>query len=383
MSLKSRYVEHLIKNQPEIIRNSTTESVQNLISEQMISPFQVSLPKKVLTNIQQEIKSYWQLRHWTEKNKLSSYPLFKNQTIQNTPKNFSVCMSYDFHYNDEADKLELIEINTNSAFLALGLELYKFWQIPNRPDEFNEDQLVKMFINEITLNDPETAFKKIALVDESPTTQKLFSEFLTYQSIFQKHGFPTDILDIAELPEKKKYALVYNRSTDFYLQNETSKNLKNLFLQQEQTTSPNPWEYFLLADKQRLIDWNQQSDLPKPNSLLKTYDLGFANKDQIWTERKNLFIKPKNSFGSKQSYRAGSISRKTFDEVFNPGFIAQQFSKPTEIEVDLNGQKQKMKYDLRCYAYQDQLQMVIARLYQGQTTNARTEGGGFACVVFS
>jgi hypothetical protein len=41
-----------------------------------------------------------------------------------------------------------------------------------------------------------------------------------------------------------------------------------------------------------------------------------------------------------------------------------------------------MKYDLRCYAYQGKLQIVIARLYQGQTTNLKTTGGGFTIVKF-
>jgi hypothetical protein len=39
-----------------------------------------------------------------------------------------------------------------------------------------------------------------------------------------------------------------------------------------------------------------------------------------------------------------------------------------------------MKFDLRAYAYDGQVQWVAARLYQGQTTNFRTPGGGFAPV---
>ena len=39
-----------------------------------------------------------------------------------------------------------------------------------------------------------------------------------------------------------------------------------------------------------------------------------------------------------------------------------------------------MKFDLRAYAYAGETQWVAARLYQGQTTNFRTPGGGFAPV---
>ena len=39
-----------------------------------------------------------------------------------------------------------------------------------------------------------------------------------------------------------------------------------------------------------------------------------------------------------------------------------------------------LKADIRCYAYAGQVKLVTARLYQGQTTNFRTPGGGFAPV---
>ena len=41
---------------------------------------------------------------------------------------------------------------------------------------------------------------------------------------------------------------------------------------------------------------------------------------------------------------------------------------------------QALKFDLRCYAYDGRVQFTAARLYQGQTTNFRTPGGGFAPV---
>lgn len=41
---------------------------------------------------------------------------------------------------------------------------------------------------------------------------------------------------------------------------------------------------------------------------------------------------------------------------------------------------QPLKIDIRNYVYDGQVQLVAARLYQGQTTNFRTPGGGFAPV---
>ena len=41
---------------------------------------------------------------------------------------------------------------------------------------------------------------------------------------------------------------------------------------------------------------------------------------------------------------------------------------------------QVLKFDLRNYVYDGAVQWLAARLYQGQTTNFRTPGGGFAPV---
>ena len=39
-----------------------------------------------------------------------------------------------------------------------------------------------------------------------------------------------------------------------------------------------------------------------------------------------------------------------------------------------------MKVDVRCYVYRGEIQLLGARLYRGQTTNFRTDGGGLAAV---
>jgi hypothetical protein len=40
-----------------------------------------------------------------------------------------------------------------------------------------------------------------------------------------------------------------------------------------------------------------------------------------------------------------------------------------------------LKVDLRAYSYDGEVLLLAARLYRGQTTNFRTEGGGFAPVL--
>ena len=48
--------------------------------------------------------------------------------------------------------------------------------------------------------------------------------------------------------------------------------------------------------------------------------------------------------------------------------------------VKLDGSPQARKTDVRLYVYDGQVLLTSARLYQGQTTNFRTPGGGFAPV---
>lgn len=45
------------------------------------------------------------------------------------------------------------------------------------------------------------------------------------------------------------------------------------------------------------------------------------------------------------------------------------------------GESIALKTDIRLYTYAGELLLDAARLYQGQTTNMRTPGGGFAPVL--
>ena len=48
--------------------------------------------------------------------------------------------------------------------------------------------------------------------------------------------------------------------------------------------------------------------------------------------------------------------------------------------IKLDGLPQARKTDVRLYTYDGKVLLMAARLYQGQTTNFRTPGGGFAPV---
>jgi hypothetical protein len=257
--------------------------------------------------------------------------------------------------------------------------------------DFMMEDLKASIETEMQLQGKSANQMRAAIIDEEPEKQRLFAEFLVYQSYFQKWGWPTQIVDYRNLPLSD---FVYNRLTDFYFEQPGSQRLREQYLNRSICFSPNPFEYFLLADKQRMIDWSNEDFWNRLSDRAKSYktaiqknlplskDIHAQTADEIWAERKRFFFKPKRAFGAKQSYRGGSVTRKAFEEAIHSEFIAQEFVPAPELNFQTPDGKQSFKYDLRFYAYQDQVQMVVARLYQGQVTNLKTPYGGFTPVVF-
>jgi hypothetical protein len=99
-----------------------------------------------------------------------------------------------------------------------------------------------------------------------------------------------------------------------------------------------------------------------------------------WNDRKRWFFKPRTGFGSRGAYRGDKLTRRVFADVMCKEYMAQEFTPPGERLRSAPGGKQAFKVDVRCYVYRGQVQQMAARLYQGQTTNFRTVGGGFAPV---
>lgn len=357
-----------------------------LVSDNLLCPYPVELPKTLIAEFQYAIKAFFALRNDTIY--IHKYEAELNRLQLKDPGNKSLFMSYDFHLSPEL-KPKLIEINTNAAFLTLGYYLYKAHGLETGV-EFNIEDMKELFLQELKLQSKNPDRPHVLIVDEKPQEQRMFLEFLIFQELLQSFGWKCSIADVSEY-ENYKADIVYNRYTDFYLNNPEAQAMRRDFLNRTTCFSPNPFEYFLLADKQRMIDWTDDSfwqDLNFPgdqieqikNVLPKTISFKPELKEELWSKRKQLFFKPKNSFGSKQSYKGASISKKVFDEVANENFLAQELLPAPEVIMKTPDGDQNFKFDLRCYAYQDQLQLVIARVYQGQVTNLKTKWGGFAPV---
>jgi hypothetical protein len=70
-----------------------------------------------------------------------------------------------------------------------------------------------------------------------------------------------------------------------------------------------------------------------------------------------------------------------FDEVLAGSYIAQALVPPSSRTLRVGEAPVELKLDLRNYVYAGHVQLIAARLWQGQTTNFRTPGGGFAPVL--
>jgi hypothetical protein len=102
--------------------------------------------------------------------------------------------------------------------------------------------------------------------------------------------------------------------------------------------------------------------------------------DRLWAARRGLFFKPVAGYGSRAAYRGDKLTRRVWQEILAGDYVAQALVPPGERLIDEREAPQAMKFDLRAYAYAGDVQWMAARLYQGQTTNFRTPGGGFAPV---
>jgi hypothetical protein len=116
----------------------------------------------------------------------------------------------------------------------------------------------------------------------------------------------------------------------------------------------------------------------------ETRPLAELGIEAAWATRGEWVFKPEAAFGSRAVYRGDKISRRKLEEIGGiGGFVAQRRVDPGRIEVATDAGPRRMKFEVRAYAYRDEVLLLGARAYEGQVANLRTPGGGFSaiCVV--
>jgi hypothetical protein len=318
-----------------------------------------------------------------------------------------VFMGYDFHADDT--HFGLIEINTNAGGAMLNAVLARAQRACCAEAEFLvppvatagafEREIIAMFRREWALAGHQRPLRSIAIVDETPEQQYLYPEFLLFQQLFERH----DLRAVIAAPDQftleggalwhdgQPIDLVYNRLTDFALEAPASATLRAAYLAHAAVLTPHPRAHALYADKRNLALLSDADELERMGvpaaqraillaGIPRTELVRPEHAERLWKERRGLFFKPYGGYGGKAAYRGDKLTQRVWQEILAGGYVAQALVIPGERTIDREDPPQKLKFDVRNYAYDGAVQWVAARLYQGQTTNFRTPGGGFAPV---
>jgi len=318
-----------------------------------------------------------------------------------------VFLGFDFHIGSEGPKL--IEINTNAGGAMLNAAAE--WRHPDCCDDGNpeirlagtreqlEADFIAMFQREWRLARGDRALRTIAIVDDQPEKQFLYPEFRLFEQLFAEHGIDSFIADAGALEFSggqlrsgdRVIDLVYNRVTDFYFEDKSHEALREAYLHDAAVITPHPRGHALFADKRnlaRLTDTGFLRTLGVGDSDREILQSGIpltrrveGDADAWWCDRKKWFFKPTSGFGGRGAYRGDKITRRAFGEVMGGDYVAQALALPGVRLRGDSGGLQSYKVDIRLYVYDGAVQLMAARLYQGQTTNFRTVGGGFAPVI--
>jgi len=311
-------------------------------------------------------------------------------------------MGYDFHLGEEGP--QLIEINTNAGGAFLNALLAKAQRtccaemdMPLKPHTF-EDVAFRMFQDEWMRQRGTGAARRIAIVDDRPEEQYLYPEFVLVRQLLAACSVDAVIADASHLRyeagrlsiEGKPIDLVYNRVTDFAFEQPEHRALRDAYLDGAVVVTPNPHNHALLADKRNLSllsdpamleAWGVEPIiLAQLKSVPRTVVVTPEIADELWKSRKDLFFKPMGGHGGKAVYRGDKVTKGVWAEIQRGGYVAQTLVRPSERMIKIDEIPQVRKMDVRLYTYSSQMLLVAARLYQGQTTNFRTPGGGFAPV---
>ena len=339
---------------------------------------------------------------------VASNPQYRQHVLQwapnigsHDPGSAGGVLGLDFHLT--VDGARLIEVNTNPGGLLLNAVLLDAvrscapaaWTTWTTATEAHS-AAVAAWLDDARQQSGR-APSRVAIVDSAPREQFLYPEFELYADAFREHGVDCVIRAPEDLrfgPEGLADAdgpidMVYNRLTDFALEEASHADLRQAYLAGDVALTPHPRAHALFADKRNLAVLGDAALLggfgvdAGLTALLAeviptTVEVVPGNRDALWAARNGYFFKPAAGFGSRGSYRGDKLTRRTWESMASATYIAQAFAPPS-MRIVHGGQS--LKADVRCFASEAGVLLFAARLYQGQTTNMRTPGGGFAAVL--
>jgi hypothetical protein len=315
-------------------------------------------------------------------------------------------LGYDFHLAEAGP--QLIEINTNAGGGLLNALLRRAQRSCCEPvakalrhpeHDAAPQRFLAMFRAEHALARPGAELRSVAIVDDDPRGQYLYPEFVLFERLFAAAGVEAVVCDARELEVRgdalvhrgRTLDLVYNRVTDFSLAAPEHEALARAYREQLAVVTPHPRAHALYADKQRLVTLSDPVALralgaSEPDVELLSRHVPHTQRvdplarEALWSQRKQLFFKPECGYGSKAAYRGDKLTKGVFEKLLGERYVAQRIVPPSLRWLRVGDETRSLKLDIRNFAYAGEVQLLCARLYEGQTTNFRTQGGGFAPV---
>jgi hypothetical protein len=362
-----------------------------------ISDLTVHLPRRDLRTMIRTVRALY---------RLSRMPAYRQavmplvpETARFDPGHDAVMMGYDFHLTEEGPLL--IEVNTNAggALLSYLAGFENEAAARAHMSDKLKNAFLQQFAEEIHAfsQGRQDRPRHVAIVDETPQEQFLYREMEAFAGLFRDWGCKAQVVDPQQLKagadgatlDEEAVDLIYNRHCDFYLEEPAMAGIRDAYLNRRLCLTPNPFAYGLLGDKRRMVLWSDVGRLKDigvsqehvellrrvvpVSRLLRTQD-----RDALWKDKSHWVFKPVDRFGSRGVLVGDKMTRKRFNALDDDTTLLQQFVAPSLTPGD--EAEKPMKTDLRLYAYRDRILGVGARLYHGQVTNLRTEGGGFAQV---
>ena len=258
---------------------------------------------------------------------------------------------------------------------------------------------------------PCAAPARAARASRSPTSgpreQFLHPEFELFAELFARAGIEARVCDTRELATRRGRLELARRADRSRLPARhrlragaarAPRRCARRTWRAKVVVTPSPREHHLLADKRRLALFSSRGGAARARRrrtrmrassravVPETRPLADAGRSSApGATRREWVFKPAAAFGEpgRLPRRQDLAQEARRDRRGCRAFSRSAGSSRARSRRDARAARAAMKFDVRAYAYRDEVLLLGARVYQGQVTNLRSPGGGFSaiCVV--
>ena len=299
--------------------------------------------------------------------------------------------AWDFHLPPDA-AWQVIEFNDNgSGLLYAGLinEAFHALLEPARQADLEAPPsaaALGQHIKRMVRREAEEFFGAVPdgtflILDEPEALErgKFGGEMEMLRDLFREEGWAAEVASTAELRwdgeqlwhDGAPVSFIVNRSTDFFLEKETSRPLREAFLHGGVYVAPNPFTYATRSDKRlleflSLPEWDRELGIEAGERAVlarhipETRLLRPENIGAIIEEKDRFVFKPMRSHASRGFLPSARVGRSRLQRLVRRGedYVAQRKVGRPRIPLGDDGQ---VWADLRVWAYRGERVLLSGR----------------------